>query len=250
MERCGVFEEHTPDPEGDIRSDEPPDRFELGWIDSGGVDYSGGCYTRSLWDVQGQQLPVLFIPGFLGSEIKACGAKAWFNYGHLNEMSLDSDGQTNAVCSDAGPTGELISPFAYSKSRNGSKKRSSSANTIFNCERANVLGWDWRKAPQADFEAVNTKVTEALQKDTCAKEEGATRVVIMAHSYGGLLTRAFIEKAEYAKRVARVLTVGTPYWGAPKAIFPSAYGIELPGSFLNHFFSRKNSRPSPTISPG
>jgi pimeloyl-ACP methyl ester carboxylesterase len=234
--RCGIFEEHTPDPEGDIRSDEPRDRFELGWIDSGGVDYSGGGYTRSLWDVQAQQLPVLFVPGFLGSEIKACGAKAWFNYGHLNEMSLASDGQTNAVCADAAPTGELISPFAYSGIAKWVKETFGASNTLFNCERAGVLGWDWRKAPQPNFEALNTKITEALQKDKCATEEGAKRVVIMAHSYGGLLTRAFIEKPEYAKRVARVLTVGTPYWGSPKAIFPSAYGIELPGSFLNHFF--------------
>ncbi len=237
--RCGIFEEHTPDPEGDIRSDEPRDRFELGWIDSGGVNYDGGGFSRSLWDVQAQQLPVLFIPGFLGSEIKACGSTAWFNYGHLNEMSLASDGQTNAVCSDAAPTGELISPFAYREIAKWIKETFGASNTRFNCERANVLGWDWRKAPQPNFEALNTKITEALQKDKCATEEGAKRVVIMAHSYGGLLTRAFVEKPEYAKRVARVVTVGTPYWGSPKAIFPSAYGIELPGSFLNHFFIKE-----------
>ncbi len=262
MKRCGIFEEHTPDPEGDTREDEARDRFELGWIDSGGVDYSGGGFTRSLWDVQAQQLPVIFIPGFLGSEIKACGSTAWFNYGHLNEMSLASDGQTNAVCSDAAPTGELISPFAYREIAKWIKETFNASHTPFSCERANVLGWDWRKAPQPNFQALNTKITEALQKDKCAEEEGATRVVIMAHSYGGLLTRAFIEKPEYAKRVARVLTVGTPYWGSPKAIFPSAYGIELPGSFLNHFFIKEELKdfshnltglmqlfPSPSLGP-
>ena len=72
--------------------------------------------------------------------------------------------------------------------------------------------------PKYSLESLDEKVTSAIQRDDCAKEEGAKRVVIMAHSYGGLLTRTYINDPKYAKRVARVLTVGTPYWGAPKSI--------------------------------
>ena len=28
--------------------------------------------------------------------------------------------------------------------------------------------------------------------------------------------------------MARVLTAGTPYWGAPKSVFPLTFGIESP----------------------
>ena len=234
--RCGIFEEHTPETEG---PNEPGDRFALAWTDSGGAGARDFEFTRGLWDVQAQQLPVVFIPGFLGSEIRACGSKAWFNKGHLNEMSLASDGASNAVCPDAGPSGKLISPAAYGGIESWIKSQFGASNTLFGCERANIFGWDWRKAPQASLAALEAKITEALAHDTCAKEEGASRVVIMAHSYGGLLTRTFINSPERAQRVARVLTVGTPYWGAPKSIFPPAYGIEMPDSFLNWFFNEE-----------
>ena len=41
-------------------------------------------------------------------------------------------------------------------------------------------------------------------------------------------TRDVLDDPDRAKRVARVLTVGTPYWGSPKAVFPPAFGIESP----------------------
>ena len=31
-----------------------------------------------------------------------------------------------------------------------------------------------------------------------------------------------------AEKVERIVTVGTPYWGSPKPIFPLAAGIEVP----------------------
>ncbi len=43
-----------------------------------------------------------------------------------------------------------------------------------------------------------------------------------ARAYGGLLTRAFL--AAHKSQVARVLTLGTPYWGAPESIIPLALG--------------------------
>jgi triacylglycerol esterase/lipase EstA (alpha/beta hydrolase family) len=39
----------------------------------------------------------------------------------------------------------------------------------------------------------------------------------MAHSMGGLVTQAYISYAPYAEKVARAITLGTPYWGAPKS---------------------------------
>ena len=55
------------------------------------------------------------------------------------------------------------------------------------------------------------------------------QVILVGHSFGGLFIRAALEECERAKRVRRVLTFGTPYLGAPKAIFPLVKGKEAPG---------------------
>jgi hypothetical protein len=52
--------------------------------------------------------------------------------------------------------------------------------------------------------------------------------VLWGHSYGGLLIRSYIEDEGRRQRVARVLTVGTPYRGSPKSLFPLAFGVESP----------------------
>ena len=62
------------------------------------------------------------------------------------------------------------------------------------------------------------------------KAQGVSRVAIVAHSMGGLVTRAYTHDPARANRVARAVTVGTPYNGAPKAIFPLAFGTEMPGA--------------------
>jgi pimeloyl-ACP methyl ester carboxylesterase len=234
--RCGIFEEHLDEPDRDYRSDEPPDRFMLAWIDSAGA-FGGG--TRSLWDVQAQQLPVIFIPGFLGSEIVGCGETQWFTVPpDLLGMRLDASGEANFGCPTSTPDGKLVT--FYEKTAEWIEQNFGEGVTPFHCERANTFGWDWRKTPKPSLASLNLFITEALAKDECAEKEGAGRVVIEAHSYGGLLTRTFLSEPKYAKRVARVLTVGTPYWGSPKSVFPPAFGIEMPYVLDNMIFNEDN----------
>ena len=60
----------------------------------------------------------------------------------------------------------------------------------------------------------------------------------MAHSYGGLLARLYVDDATRADKVARVLTVGTPAWGRPRRLFPLFAGVETPDfSTLDAFMS-------------
>ena len=42
--------------------------------------------------------------------------------------------------------------------------------------------------------------------------------------------RHYIETPAQADKVQRMVTVGTPYWGSPKTIFPLATGEEAPTS--------------------
>ncbi len=74
----------------------------------------------------------------------------------------------------------------------------------------NVLpydGYDWRLT-----------LTDAVTKlDTFidANRGSGGKVYLVAHSMGGLLARAYVADAARAEKVAGVVTVGTPYLGAP-----------------------------------
>ena len=252
LKRCGVFEEHIEDPEGDIRSDDPPDRLLFPWTNFGGI-VGGFSPTRAMWDVQAQQVPVIFVPGFLASNIKACGDTPWpptfFNRNEMHEMDLLPNGETNDDCADAGPDGEpagtILKTIAlggkigikdvtatlqeemgklkYPEQMGPSTAGTSEAGKTF---PVSYFGWDWRKRAHDSVELLDEEITKVLEEGALQEKEGVDRVVLFGHSYGGLLIRTY--EAEHPERVARILTVGTPYWGAPKVVFPLAFGRETP----------------------
>ncbi|MCW5850112.1 MAG: hypothetical protein KIT87_08510 [Anaerolineae bacterium] len=67
--------------------------------------------------------------------------------------------------------------------------------------------YDWR----LDLEA------SAVRLDALIQRLHAPRVVLVGHSMGGLVARQYVTRPERVARVERVITVGTPYWGAPAA---------------------------------
>ena len=68
---CGLLDRLTPDPKADIDSgDRERDRFALAFDEP--VPGNGGVPARMALDIQAQELPVIFLPGFLGSRI-TCG---------------------------------------------------------------------------------------------------------------------------------------------------------------------------------
>ena len=77
-------------------------------------------------------------------------------------------------------------------------------------------GYDWRLSLS---DAV-TKLDAFI--DANAGDGG--KVFLVAHSMGGLLARAYVADANRAKKVAGVVTVGTPYLGAPVMALRMASG--------------------------
>jgi pimeloyl-ACP methyl ester carboxylesterase len=180
--------------------------------------------ARSAFDVQHQTLPVVFVPGFLGTDIN-CGARElWPNAPSPDPlgMRLAADGLTNFGCTGASP-GDVVDTVLF-------KDIYDTVGDYVRDElepgRGTMFGWDWRKRPQASLERLDNAVNAALLRPGRWNDQGAGRVVLWGHSYGGLLIRTYLE--EHPEKVARALTVGTPYWGAPKSLFPLAFGIETP----------------------
>lgn len=171
------------------------------------------------------ECPIIFIPGFLGSRIVCNSGELWTNIPSVDfaDMRLEADGVTNAgapgSCSKtAGPVpGQegVVSTAA------GADIYASALKFINQIENphgypvpekgAYAFPYDWRKSPELTLGALDAEVDDVLSKT------GAKRVVLMAHSMGGLVTQAYIANPAYAEKVVRAITLGTPYWGAPKS---------------------------------
>lgn len=179
--------------------------------------------------------PIVFVPGFLGTRVVCGQEELWPGIipfegefeAEFGKMALQSDGYTNA--GDACATAEAV------PGREGLVALVAGQLDIYNGaatfldtiapDRWVAYTYDWRRAVPVSVAGLDAAI-DALLEDT-----GATRVVLMAHSMGGLVSRAYIDDPAHADKVSRFLTLGTPYWGAPKTHFALLGGdTDQPGS--------------------
>ncbi len=176
--------------------------------------------------------PIVFIPGFLGSRITCNEGELWTNLKDLAkfaDMQLQPDGEHDAGA--PGTCGGSAAPIPGEEgivSSAGPKDVYGGALAYLNrIAPGRVYGftYDWRKSPLVALEALNREVEKVTTKT------GSSYVVLMAHSMGGLVTQAYIENSAYAKKVIRAVTLGTPYWGAPKSHIALLAGLSGGPSF-------------------
>lgn len=87
--------------------------------------------------------------------------------------------------------------------------------------------WDWRMPTRATGEAAITTPTRYLQRrmDLLDFAFGRSQTYdVLAHSMGGLVARALIQSDDYAGRIARLVTLGTPHSGSTDAYFTAEGG--------------------------
>ncbi|MEO8456968.1 MAG: alpha/beta hydrolase [Chloroflexota bacterium] len=164
---------------------------------------------------------IVFLHGFLGSRILCGNAELWPNIPpgpNFDSMRLLPDGATNAPATCGAMVGDILDTVLGSSIY---KSAIDYLNTIAP-GNAYFFAWDWRSSPQNALGDLDTFI------DNIRNSHPGQKVVIMAHSYGGLLARLYIDDPTRAAKVSRVLTVGTPAWGSPKALFPLYAGVETP----------------------
>ena len=231
--RIGIVERRAPDPDGDVWPEEPLDRWVNSFFGELFGKYAIGTPGRSTWDIQAQQLPIINIPGFAGSDILCDGETQWppgtfGNAERLQNMQLGEDGRTNVGCAGAGPTQDPNSDEGFVSSAFGQdiyQAQEDWIDQIAPGERGWRFSWDWRKAPSQSLARLDSLINHALDTDF-AREQDVKRVVLYGHSYGGLLMRQYVQ--DHPEKVARTLTAGTPYWGVPKPMFFVGFGVENP----------------------
>ncbi len=83
-----------------------------------------------------------------------------------------------------------------------------------------VAFYDWRKSVR-DSARLYLKpwIERAKQRS------GASSVILVGHSMGGLVARSYIQSNDYANDVARLITLGTPHRGAGEAYYTWGGGV-------------------------
>ncbi|MGW7721533.1 alpha/beta fold hydrolase [Streptomyces chartreusis] len=165
-------------------------------------------------------VPVIFIPGVMGTELKCGNSTIWprvLPWGpNLRRLMLRPDGKTSVE--------SCVKPGNIIKKVAGQDIYGTTLQGLEALPGAKIypFPYDWRMSPGDAVPALNRLVDQALA------ETKADKVVIYAHSMGGLVARWYVDDAERASKVDRVLTVGTPYLGSPKSWFALAHGYSTP----------------------
>jgi pimeloyl-ACP methyl ester carboxylesterase len=177
--------------------------------------------------------PIIFIPGILGSRISCIKGEVYFALPRVafNEIHLNDDGDTNpgapGSCNATAhtPPGEegLLTSVATEDVYGSIFKYLTGIGT----NGVYAYPYDWRRSVPAAATGLSTLVDEVLKKS------GAKHVVLVAHSMGGLVTQEYINTGSNADKVSRAVTIGTPYWGAPKSM------ISLLNGRSNEFATEK-----------
>lgn len=186
------------------------------------------------------RLPVIFIPGIGGSELKtsqdivwsasdghggiyqhAYGSneKVWVNQNeaaalgdddYFDVLRLKSDGVTSEAALNL--TGNL-SPFGYGNIDSFFTEMGYVKDTNFF-----IFPYDWRKDVRSTKDDLDTLIEQAKTAS------GQSKVDLVVHSMGGLVARYYISDSSKAAKVNKLIELGVPHLGATSAMKALIYG--------------------------
>ncbi|MCS7484572.1 esterase/lipase family protein [Umezawaea endophytica] len=88
------------------------------------------------------------------------------------------------------------------------------------------IAYDWRLSNRYNARRLATLVEPTLERWRAASPDNRdARLVFIGHSMGGLLARWYIEHQGGAEITRKLITLGTPYRGAAKALLPLVNGV-------------------------
>src|SRR3989344_8505211 len=166
--------------------------------------------------------PVLIIPGIAGSELKNGDDLIWADLGQMfldindqfltENLGLEEDGQTVNLNVQTGETIEKILdniPIVNINIFEGLRLRLEDSGYLLN-EDLFYFPYDWRLDLTDTAPLLKNKIEE-IETQT-----GSDKVNIVAHSMGGLLIKEYIRQ-NGKESIDKLIFIGTPHLGAPKA---------------------------------
>ena len=182
------------------------------------------------------RIPVIILPGIAGSQLQVWegGDNELWPLAPLSSrlyLALNEDGVTQA---DPDPSHKITAGKIVREDRisalNYYGGLIASLQEIGYTELGDlfIMPYDWRLS-NADHYKDLDHVIDGVRILT-----GEQKVILVAHSMGGVIARGYVyEKPEYADRVEAIITIGTPYWGSPKAYYALVNGYQFGNVFVN-----------------
>jgi Lecithin:cholesterol acyltransferase len=104
------------------------------------------------------------------------------------------------------------------------------------------FAYDWRLSNRLNAERLGERVRPALEGWRRDSGQENAKLVLVCHSMGGLIARDFVGCGDGAEITRRLITLGTPFRGSPKAVGTLVHGVatrrgplSVELSFLNEF---------------
>ncbi|MFD6397653.1 esterase/lipase family protein [Nocardia sp. NPDC060249] len=187
-------------------------------------------YHYEVWTNKVQDF-VVFIPGVLGSVLKKDSTEVWGYHALLgrpgsvrtrllNNLTLPIDAFDSEATSSGSqiaadrilPTPALLPGFW----RTAGYRTILSALESVAPGRVFTFPYDWRQSNRITARLLRKWLYgEIFQSNGIGS---GNRIVFVAHSMGGLVARYFAECLDDARVTTRIITIGTPYLGAAKAL--------------------------------
>ena len=188
-----------------------------------GID---GNITCTFSNVKYQpKTPVLIVPGLMGTEIKNANETLWLDLGRmaadigdsfLDQLRFNTDlTATGANLTTGNIIGSpLVTQHFYDLLIKEFKNQGYTENQdLF------TFPYDWRYGVTGKYAdgTTNADLLAKKIKDIMA-QTGASKVDVVAHSLGGLITKQYVINHPTDNHVGKAVFVGVPNTGAPKAV--------------------------------
>lgn len=191
------------------------------------ASFSTGCYQTIEHNIalvpEGESRnPVVIIPGIAGTELFHEGDEIWMNIGRM-VIDVNDDFLKALEMDETGASAEQIVVGDIIRQKFPdfiiwSRLIDDLINTGY-VENTDlfVFPYDWRHG-NADTAALLAGAIDEILADT-----GASKVDIIAHSMGGLVTKEYI-RTRGEDKIDQIIFMGTPHYGAPKSLKTLLFG--------------------------
>lgn len=208
---------------------------------AGYVSPAGLKITLACGPIQQKRTPIIFLPGVGGTQLIDPNPSGLSKVLSNEVWVFSTFGQPGAVLDKVFGASDYDEPrFKLKFNREGTGEASIQTGTVLRSGLANFYGetlsflktkgyqedsdlftfpYDWRLDNADHFGKLDLLI------DTALKKTGASKVILLAHSMGGLIARAYlISSAQRASNVDSLITMASPCWGSPKPFYAAADG--------------------------
>lgn len=233
-----------------------PDANNLFAYQSDGVIITPVVWTNIICTFNNKNVnsktPVLIVPGIMGTEMKNGNELLWPDILRMSYKIGDAFMDPLAFNSNLTPINSSVvigkvveNPDKLADYTEGLKNEFKNQGYIEG-QTLFTFPYDWRYGVSGKYSNGTTNVDLLKNKITSIlAQTGASKVDVVAHSMGGLLTKKYIMEYPVLHKIDKAVFVGVPNLGAPEAVKTLVQGSDMDIPFLSEAEVKKISQNMP-----